>query len=455
MQAAGLLAGSMSAPARAAGRPNFIVVYCDDLGYGDIGCYGSPIRTPNLDRMAAEGTRFTSCVTANPICSPSRAGLLTGRYPTRVGVPRVFFPKDTTGMNLDEQTLPQQLKQAGYRTACIGKWHLGRPPAYLPTARGFDSYFGIPYSNDMKPAVLLRNTEIVEPEADQTTLTPRYTAEALRFVESARGEPFFLYLAHTYPHIPLHASPRFRGKSPLGLYGDVIEELDWSMGEVLNRLRATHLDRDTLVLFSSDNGPWFQGSPGRLRGRKGTSNEGGVRVPFIAWWPGRVPNGRTSDAFVSTMDFMPTLLSLAGAPRPAKSMDGVDIWDVLAGQRAEAPRDVFLYFDDWNLQCARVGKWKLHVARYNTPPYVAAPPAGRLNLPLREPELYNMELDLDESYDQAAEHPEIVRDILQRIQALVPSFPEPVRKAWEETRKRPATSWGAGSHPFSGKLQQD
>jgi arylsulfatase A len=217
--------------------PNIVFILCDDLGYGDLGSYGSRIHTPNLDRMAAEGVRFTNFCSADPVCSPSRAALLTGRYPTRVGVPRVFFPQDQGGLNLDETTMAGMLKARQYKTMCIGKWHLGRPEQYLPTHRGFDEYFGIPYSNDMNPRVLLHNTEVVEQTADLDTLTPRYTEQAVKFIEDSKSEPFSLYMPHTYPHIPLGASPRFRGKSEEGLYGDVIQELDWSVGEVLKALK--------------------------------------------------------------------------------------------------------------------------------------------------------------------------------------------------------------------------
>src|SRR5215813_7997930 len=235
----GTVSAALARSAAAVTPPNVVLIYADDLGYGDLGCYGSSNHTPNLDRMAAEGVRFTQFYSANPVCSPSRAALLTGRYPTRTGVNRVLNPNDTTGLALNETTLAQMLKGAGYRTMCIGKWHLGHQPQYLPTARGFDEYFGIPYSNDMSPRVLLHNTEQIEETATLETLTPRYTEQAVRFLESAPGSPFFLYMPHTFPHIPLAASPRFRGKSPLGLYGDVVEELDWSVGEVLAKLKQT------------------------------------------------------------------------------------------------------------------------------------------------------------------------------------------------------------------------
>ena len=282
---AGLAAGSrlVGAPAR---TPNLVFILCDDLGYGDLEVYGSKIHTPNYNHLAAEGVRFTNFCAADPVCSPSRAALLTGRYPTRVGVPRVLNPNDTMGLNLDETTLANILKARGYHTMCIGKWHLGRPEAYLPTSRGFDEYFGIPYSNDMNPRVLMHNTEVIEQTADLTTLTARYTEQARNFIEKSKGSPFFLYMPHTFPHIPLAASERFRGKSSEGLYGDVVEEIDWSVGEVMRALKQNGLDRDTLVMCSSDNGPWYQGSPGKLRGRKNTTYEGGVREPFIARWTG-------------------------------------------------------------------------------------------------------------------------------------------------------------------------
>src|SRR5215467_6126550 len=257
----GALAGSSLFGAQAR-TPNVVFILCDDLGFGDLGCYGSKIRTPNIDHMAAEGVRFTNFCAADSVCSPSRAALLTGRYPTRVGVPRVLFPNDQGGLNLDETTLADMLRAKGYRTMCIGKWHLGRPTKYLPTHRGFDEYFGIPYSNDMTPPVLMHNTEVISQAADLQTLTERYTEQARNFIQQSKRSPFFLYLAHTFPHIPLAASPRFRGRSSEGLYGDVVEELDWSVGEVLKSLHQNGQDQNTLIMFSSDNGPWYQGSPG-------------------------------------------------------------------------------------------------------------------------------------------------------------------------------------------------
>ncbi len=427
--------------------PNLVIIFCDDLGYGDLGCYGSRIRTPNLDRLAAEGMRFMQHLSANPVCSPSRASLLTGRYPTRVGVPRVLFPKDTTGLPSDELTLAELLKPLGYKTMCVGKWHLGHLPQFLPTSRGFDEYFGIPYSNDMKPTPLLHNTETIEEPARQDTLTERYTEHALRFIASAKDSPFLLYFAHTFPHIPLHASSRFRGRSPLGLYGDVIEEIDWSVGEVLAALKKHGVEDRTLVLFSSDNGPWYQGSPGRLRGRKGGTWEGGVRVPFLARWPGRIPKGRVCEALTSMMDIAPTFLRLAGAPPPPRPMDGIDIWPLLSGARQELEREALLYFDNIYLQCARWGRWKLHVARYNTFAYNPVPAAGRHNFPVDPPELYDLVNDPDESYDVAPENPKIVAEIQARIERLMAGFPEPIRQAYEETKQRGGAPYTPGALP--------
>ena len=431
--------------------PNIVFIYADDLGYGDLGCYGSKIRTPNLDRMAAEGVRFTQFYSANPVCSPSRAALLTGRYPTRVGVPRVLFPYDTVGLPDSETTIAQMLKPKGYKTMCIGKWHLGHLPQYLPVNRGFDEYFGIPYSNDMTPRPLMHNTETLEEPAKLETLTPRYTEQALRFIERAKDSPFFLYMPHTYPHIPLGASERFRGKSPLGLYGDVIEELDWSVGEVLGALKKQGLDGTTLVMFSSDNGPWYQGSPGRLRGRKGMTYEGGVREPFLARFPGRIPKGSLCTGVAGTIDILPTVGKLTRASLPDKPLDGIDIWPLLSGGRKSLEREALLYFDNWNLQCARWGRWKLHFARYNSIAYNPAPPGGRMNLPLVPPELYDIENDPDESYDIAPESPKVVAEITSRVERLLAGFPEEVKKAWAETRERKTAPRPIGQVPAQAK----
>ena len=443
-----MLSATGAAVATAADAPpNIVLIYCDDLGYGDLGCYGSPIPTPNIDRLAGDGMRLTHFYSGNPVCSPSRTALLTGRYPVRAGVPRVLNPRDTTGLPESETTLAQVLKQRDYRTMCVGKWHLGHLPPYLPTTRGFDHYFGIPYSNDMSPRWLMEDTKVIEEQATLDTLTPRYTEQAVRFIERSKGSPFFLYMPHTYPHIPLGASGRFRGKSKFGLYGDVIEELDWSVGEVMQALKRTGAEQNTLVLFSSDNGPWYLGSPGRLRGRKGTTYEGGQRVPFLARFPGRIPRGKVCHGVGSVMDMMPTIAKLCGAPQPKNPLDGVDIWPMLSGAKPEIEREALLYFDNVNLQCARLGKWKLHVARHNSAAFSPAPVGGRANLPLRAPELYDVTTDLQESYDVAPEHPQVVAEIRARIDRLMAGMPDAIQQAWRETQARKVNNHPVGQHP--------
>src|SRR5581483_4859447 len=430
-------------------QPNIILIYADDLGYGDLGCYGSAITTPNLDQMAADGARFLNFYSASAVCSPSRAALMTGRYPARVNVPRVLGPGDDGGLPDSETTMGQMLQAAGYRTMCIGKWHLGDHHPYLPLDRGFDAYFGIPYSNDMWPRPLMRDNDVIEQPATLETLTPRYTDEAVKFIGSAR-QPFFLYMPHTYPHVPLAASPRFQGKSGQGLYADVIQELDWSVGQVLQAVKDNGLDDNTLVLFSSDNGPWWQGSQGRLRGRKGETYEGGMREPLIARFPGLIPAGTVCPGVATTMDVFPTLARLCNAPLPSNRLDGVDIWPLLTGRQDQVDRDVFLYFDDVFIQCARLGRWKLHVSRYNTKAWSPVPPGGKVNLPLPKPELYDLEKDFQESYDCAASHPEIVADIRAHILGLLPTFPDSVQGAWRDTMARKVQDVPDDGLPVSG-----
>lgn len=447
--------------------PNVILILCDDLGYGDLHLYGSNIATPNLDRMAGEGVLFRQFYSTSNVCSPSRASVMTGRYATRVGVPRVIGSQDVMGLALSEKTIADVLKPAGYRSMCVGKWHLGSQSQYLPTKRGFDEYYGIPYSNDMSPSVLLDNTQVVESPVQLDTLTQRYTQRAVDFIQRSKNSPFFLFFAHTFPHIPLAASAAFKGKSNLGLYADCVEEIDWSVGQVLQALQDNGIDDNTLVIFTSDNGPWFLGSPGRLRGRKGSSYEGGVREPFIARFPGRIPaqvfpgpaisrtrsfsavpvtgtSARISGVVASTLDLLPTIAGLCKAPLPSQPLDGSDIWPILSGQQSELARDPFLYFDDWNLQCARFGPWKIHVARYNDFPWSPDPIGGRINLPLTSPELYNLEEDPDESYDVAADNPEVVADLLARMLKLLPTFPSNVMDAWNFTMSQKAFNQDGG-----------
>lgn len=416
-------------------RPNIVFINSDDLGYGDLGCYGSQIPTPNIDQMAAEGVRFTQFYAASNICSPSRAGLLTGRYPTRVGVPYVLStPNPATGLSPSETTMAQTLKAAGYFTTCVGKWHLGVLPQYMPTHRGFDQFFGIPYSNDTQPLPLMQNDQIVENSPGQDTLIQRFTEQAIHNIGSRPPDsPFFLYLPYSAPHIPLAPSARFHGSTKLGKYADVVAELDWGVGQVLQALKDNGIDQNTLVMFSSDHGPWYQGSAGNLRGRKAETWEGGMRVPFIARHPGVIQGGGVCTGVATALDILPTFARLANAPQPANRLDGVDIWPLLSGQQANVDRDVFLYFDGWNLQCARWGKWKLHVARNNTPAWSPTPPAGGMNLPLPSPELYDLEADPCEASDCSDDNPDIAAQIKGRIAQLLPTFPVEVQAAWHYT----------------------
>jgi len=444
-----LAAKSSSGENSASRPPNIIVIYCDDLGYGDIGPYGSKVPTPNLDRMAKEGVLLRQFY-ASPVCSASRAALLTGRYGVRVGVPGVLQVNDNYGLHPREQTIANVLKTRGYRTMCVGKWHLGTHPPYMPTARGFDDYFGIPYSNDQDPCVLIRGTQVVDSKVDQETVTQKYTQAAVDFVRESASTPFFLYFPHTFPHSPAAASRDFRGKSPLGVYGDSIAEIDWSVGRILDTLADLGLDENTLVIFSSDNGPWFQGSPGRLRGRKGDTFEGGLRVPFLARMPGAIPAGKVLEPFASTLDLLPTFAGLAGAELPPNPLDGVDIWPMLTGVAELVQRPMYLYFQEFELQCARLGKWKLHVARANGPAFTKSPAEGRMNLRLLNPELYDMDADPEESASVAADNPDVVKDIRNRIDALLPSLPESVQLAWRATQNRPVNWAKEGEWPSYG-----
>lgn len=443
--AAGSLSGQPTAPRTR--PPNVILMICDDLGSGDLHCYGSSLKTPNLDRMAGEGARFTHFNTAHPICSASRAALLTGRYACRSHTEGAYGPSSPVGMNLDEKTLADILKPGGYKSMCIGKWHLGYPPPYLPTNRGFDSYLGVPWSVDMSPLPLMKDTAPIEENADRELLTPRYTEEAVKFIDSAKAGPFFLSLAYSYPHDPPRASPRFRGHSKLGNQADAIEEIDWSAGEILEAVRRNGLDRDTIFLFTSDHGPWFQGNPGPRRGRKATTFEGGVRVPFLARWNGTIPAGRTIDEWGSNLDVVPTIASLCGAPLPAKHYDGLDISKLLTGERTNVNRGTLLYFavspHQEQLECARKGNWKLRIAQGTGEIYIndwlggSCGPKKRFLLP--RPELYNLELDPHESYDAAIDHPDVVQEIQQDIETQIPNFPENVVKAYAGLKGNPGS----------------
>jgi arylsulfatase A-like enzyme len=357
------------------------------------------------------------------------------------------MPSSAGGLSPSERTLPKILKEVGYATGCIGKWHLGSAREYMPRQHGFDEYCGVPYSNDMDPLPFVRDTQVVDAAPTQSSLTERFTAEAVRFIERHKNEPFFLYLAHTAPHIPLVPSERFRGASGQGQFGDVVSELDWSVGQVLECLKQNGIDENTLVIFTSDNGPWYQGSSGNLRGRKGSTYEGGVREPFVARFPGRIPAGTVSWSVTSMMDLLPTIATLAGATAIGR-VDGIDIWPVLSGKEPAMSREALLFFDGYNIQCVRWGPWKLHLARYNSFAWTQDPPGGRFNLPLPQPELYHVDNDPSEAYDRASDHPDVIQDLRARVERLLHSMPEPVRAAWQETVARRVEGTPVGALPY-------
>ncbi|MFB3905075.1 MAG: sulfatase [Acidobacteriota bacterium] len=414
--------------------PNFVIILCDDLGYGDLGTFGHPtIRTPQLDRMAQEGQKWTSFYVGASVCTPSRAALMTGRLPIRSGmcsdVRRVLFHDSGGGLPRDEITIAEALKSRGYATACIGKWHLGHLPQFLPTENGFDSYFGIPYSNDMDPVPgvpkgirrfqepkveywnvpLMRNKEVIERPANQATLTRRYTDEAIKFIQAQKSSPFFLYLAYTMPHVPLFASEQFANKSLRGLYGDVVEEIEWNVGRLLDTLRNLGLDKNTLVVFTSDNGPWLTfnqqgGSAGLLRGGKGGTFEGGMREPTIFWQPGTIKPGVIME-LGTTMDLLPTIVSMAGGSLPKdRVFDGFDLTPVLKG-KGPSPRQAVFFYRGTQLYALRKGPYKAH--------FIARPEFGA-GEPVRHdpPLLYNLEHDPSEKFDIARQHPEVIAEIL-------------------------------------------
>ena len=424
------LAGVLLAAAPTqAENPNMVIIFADDLGYGDLACTGHPtIRTPHLDRMAAEGMRFTDFYSAAPVCTPSRAALLTGRYAVRSGMAsekrRVLFPNSAGGLPDGEVTIAEGLKSKGYVTAAIGKWHEGHLPRYLPMKHGFDSYFGVPYSNDMdgrpgpregEPAwtrnnvPLMRDAEIVERPADQTTLTRRYTEEAVKVIKAHREKPFLLYLAHTMPHVPLFASEAFAGKSPRGLYGDVVEELDWSVGQILAAIRAEGIEKKTLVVFTSDNGPWLikrenGGSAGLLNEGKGSTWEGGMRVPGLFWWPGKIPAGTVARDIACTIDLLPTAFKLAGVEVPKdRPIDGVDLSPLLFGT-GPGPRQSLMYYRDTTVYAVRKGPWKMHVTTRSA----YGPDGPKKHDP---PLLFNLAQDPSERFDLGAKNADVIADL--------------------------------------------
>lgn len=433
--------------------PNVIVILADDLGYGDLGCYGSKtIATPHLDRMAREGIRFTDAYAAAPFCSPARAGLLTGRLPARAGLPYVLFPTEHHGLPAAEITLPELLKTRGYATACIGKWHLGWRAPFHPLAQGFDRFHGLLHTNDVRewrvgdafmqlsmfgPLTRVEGERVVESPVDQAELTRHYTEQAVAFIRANRDRPFFLYLPHTMPHVPQYASPRFAGQSRGGLYGDTVEELDASTGTILDTLRELHLDTRTLVIFTNDNGAPSRGPagaakkspapeffPGRhlagsnapLRAGKGTTFEGGVRVPFIAWWPGKISPRPAVAEPISHLDLFPTIARLAAAALPpGVTLDGLDVSALLLDAAPLPPRTLYHYFG-YQAQAVRAGRWKLFLPTDARPtPRPASlwwdhQPAAFNNQHrlLAAPELYDLTADLAEKNNVAAQHPDLV-----------------------------------------------
>lgn len=440
-------------PGRTSRPPNVIVIFIDDMGYADIGPFGSEVPTPNLDRMAKEGMRLTDFVVSSAVCSASRAALLTGCYHRRVGISGALGPDAQIGISDEEMTIAQLCKQKGYATACFGKWHLGHHPKFLPLQHGFDEYFGLPYSNDMWPLhpayahlpadsakrkqgypdlPLIEGNKIVDEEVtgeDQEQLTTWYTEHAVAFLEKNKDNPFFLYLPHSMVHVPLFVSDKFKGKSQKGMFGDVVMEIDWSVGQVLDTVKRLGLDDNTLVLFTSDNGPWLSygnhaGSAGPFREGKGTMFEGGVREPTIARWPGHIPAGTECRELASTIDVLPTIAKLLGAELPKHKIDGLDISPLLFGKAgAVSPHEVFAcYYGGGQLQAVRDAHWKLHFPHsYATldgkPGGLDGSPAPYTNKKIGR-ELYDLRADPGETKDVASEHPEVVAHLEKLAQAI-------------------------------------
>lgn len=424
------LINSFASAAEPTRPPNVILLFADDLGYGDLSCFGSKtIRTPNLDRIAAEGIKLTNFYVAQAVCSASRAALLTGRYPNRVGILGALGPNATNGIKDREFTMGELFKSRGYATAIVGKWHLGHLPQFLPTRHGFDEYFGLPYSNDMwpnhptkkdyPPLPLIDGQTTIETMPDLSKLSERYVDRALKFIERNQSKPFFLYLPFTFPHVPLFAGTNYSGKSPHGLYADVVEELDGVVGRILDKLKQLDLESNSIVVFTSDNGPWLSygnhgGSSGGLREGKGTTFEGGVRVPFVARWPGYIPAKSVCHEPAMTIDLLPTLAKRIEAKLTAEiemAFDGRDIGEMLESpSRAKSPHEALYFYWGRQLQAVRAGKWKLHLPHaYNhveTPGTNGQP--GKIVQQRIETALFDLETDPNESTDVAAKHPDVV-----------------------------------------------
>ena len=421
--------------------PNIIIIFTDDQGYADLGSSGAKgFSTPNLDKMAEEGMKFTNFYSASSVCSPSRAALLTGSYPVRVGVPVVLSPVSPTGLDSSEVTIAEILKKLDYSTACVGKWHLGDHPTMMPTNQGFDEYFGIPYSNDMWPwrndyrmekprtdeypdLPLYLNQNVSELNPDQNKITQRYTEYAVNFIEKNKGKPFFLYFPHSMPHVPLGVSEEFESKTEYGRYGDVIEEIDWSVGEILKTLKKNNLDENTLVIFTSDNGPWLPygnhaGKAFPLREGKSTTFEGGMRVPCIMRWPDKITSRSVNHNITTTMDILPTIAKLTGGKIPEdRVIDGMDIWPIMSGQIKEyAKQRTLFYHQQNNLQAVRNGQWKLHFPHQyrhqGDTPGEDGKPAGQFDAAI-DLSLFNLDEDIGENNNIAEKHPNIVKRLTE------------------------------------------
>ena len=419
-------------------KPNIVVIFMDDMGYADVGCFGAQGNlTPNIDRLAKEGRKFTNFHVAQAVCSASRTALLTGCYPNRVGIHGALGPNSKMGIHDDEMTLAEVVKQKGYATAAVGKWHLGHLPQFLPTKHGFDEYYGLPYSNDMWPyhpemkkggfpkLPMIENDQVIDEDVtaeDQTHLTTDYTAKAVSFIKRSKDKPFFLYLAHSMVHVPLFVSEKFKGKSGKGLFGDVMMEVDWSVGQVLETLDKNGLTENTWIIFSSDNGPWLSygdhaGSAGLLREGKGTSWEGGTRVCGLMRWPGKIPAGTTSDSMMMTIDMLPTIAATIGAELPKHDIDGKNVWPlIIGGPETQNPHDFYAtYYEQNQLQAITSGdgQWKLQLPHSyrslgNQPKATGGIPAKYAKQDVTAPELYDLYTDISESKNVAADHAEIV-----------------------------------------------
>lgn len=412
-------AANVSVAQKKTGKPNIVVILADDLGYGDIGTFGATdIRTPNIDNLAKNGLKLTSFYSSSPVCSPTRAALITGRYPRRLGIDHVFFPESFTGIPAEEVTIAEALKGNGYKTAIFGKWHLGHHRQFLPLQNGFDEYYGIPYSNDMQGVVYLRGNDVDSIKVNQKYTTKTYTDEAVKFIDKNKDKPFFLYVTHNMPHVPLYASPVFEGKSKRGLYGDVIEEIDWSVGEVVKALKKNGLEENTLVVFTSDNGPWLifdieGGSAGPLRQGKGTTFEGGQRVPAVAYWPGKIKPGSVYDDIATQLDLYPTIVSLTGSQKTqtTKPLDGEDISPVLFGT-GKRKADEFAYYSNGKIEAFRKGDWKIRL------PQADIKINGIVVVPASDTLLFNLKTDLSEKNNLLKTNPAKVKELLGALEVF-------------------------------------